>query len=357
MPAGDTALDPQKHSMTCANATTGPSRFGNIHNRLRDWDTGNHPGYALACWLRDYKEQVFLFTREFAVSWTNNVSERGAKAAKRHQAVSGYWHSLATLARWCSLRSYLDSAAAHGITALDAITQRHRGKAMATATPRNRLKPTHGTPSPQNLRRALLVFPKRDRVHFAPNLPAAFDGIGVASAQRRLRRSNWKRGGQQKRVYSGVLRRPYLRESSYRQIAQVEVESNLLHTLSAGGSQKIRHPEIVAVGGKPSAIAKLGVAVNVRADHPCVDGSPGPPRKKNAAFQRHREQRKGNRVLFDRLGGLRALRVPGSVAREYLRVRYLANPEVQKCPTASAVKFELVTEKEGENALESRFRG
>ena len=51
----------------------------------------------------------------------NNVSERGAKAAKRHQAVSGYWHSLATLARWCRLRSYLDSAAAQGITALDAI--------------------------------------------------------------------------------------------------------------------------------------------------------------------------------------------------------------------------------------------
>ena len=44
---------------------------GSIHNRLRDWDTGNHPGYALACWLRDYKEQVFLFTRDFAVSWTN----------------------------------------------------------------------------------------------------------------------------------------------------------------------------------------------------------------------------------------------------------------------------------------------
>jgi hypothetical protein len=94
---------------------------GIIHNRLRDWDTGNHPGYSLGTWLRDYKEQVFLFTRDFAVSWTNNVSERGAKAAKRHQAVSGYWHSLATLARWCRLRSYLDSAAAHGVTALDAI--------------------------------------------------------------------------------------------------------------------------------------------------------------------------------------------------------------------------------------------
>ena len=96
-------------------------RYGITHNRLRDWHEGNHPGYALGCWLRDYKEQVFLFTRDFAVDWTNNVAERGAKAAKRHQAVSGYWHTLATLARWCRIRSYLDSAAAHGITALDAI--------------------------------------------------------------------------------------------------------------------------------------------------------------------------------------------------------------------------------------------
>ena len=102
--------------------------FGIIYNRLRDWDTGNHPGYALGCWLRDYKEQVFLFTRDFAVDWATNVAERGAKAAKRHQAVSGYWHSLATLARWCRIRSYLDSAAAHGITALDAIRDALAGK-------------------------------------------------------------------------------------------------------------------------------------------------------------------------------------------------------------------------------------
>ncbi len=102
--------------------------FGVIHNRLRDWHDGNHPGYALGCWLREYKEQVFLFTRDFTVDWTNNVSERGAKAAKRHQAVSGYWHSLATLARWCRIRSYLDSAAAHGITALDAIRTAIEGK-------------------------------------------------------------------------------------------------------------------------------------------------------------------------------------------------------------------------------------
>ena len=124
---GDTALDQQVPDDLRKRYDTAVTS-GIIHNRLRDWDSGNHPGYALGCWLREYKEQVFLFTREFAVAWTNNVSERGAKAAKRHQAVSGYWHSLATLARWCRLRSYLDSAATHGVTALDAIRDAIAGK-------------------------------------------------------------------------------------------------------------------------------------------------------------------------------------------------------------------------------------
>jgi transposase len=109
--------------------------FGIIHNRLRDWHQGNHPGYALGCWLRDYKEQVFLFTRDLAVDWTTNVAERGAKAAKRHQAVSGYWHTLATLARWCRIRSYLDSATAHGITALNAIRAAIEGRPWLPTLP------------------------------------------------------------------------------------------------------------------------------------------------------------------------------------------------------------------------------
>ena len=124
---GGTALDQQVLDDLRQRYDTAVTS-GRIHNRLRDWDTGNHPGYALACWLRDYREQVFLFTRDFSVDWTNNVSERGAKAAKRHQAVSGYWHNLATLARWCRIRSYLDSAAAHGTAALDAVRNVIEGK-------------------------------------------------------------------------------------------------------------------------------------------------------------------------------------------------------------------------------------
>lgn len=124
---GDTALDP-KLLADLRERYDKAVAHGIVHNRLRDWASGNHPGYSLGCWLREYKEQVFLFTRDFSVDWTNNVSERGAKAAKRHQAVSGYWHSLATLARWCRIRSYLDSAAAHGVTALDAIRDALTGK-------------------------------------------------------------------------------------------------------------------------------------------------------------------------------------------------------------------------------------
>jgi hypothetical protein len=35
--------------------------------------------------------------------------------------VSGYWHSLATLARYCRVRSYLATSRNHGIHPIDAI--------------------------------------------------------------------------------------------------------------------------------------------------------------------------------------------------------------------------------------------
>ena len=115
-------------SMTCANATTRPSGPGSSITGYGTGTTGTTPATRSAPGCASYREQVFLFTRNFAVDWTNNVSERGAKAAKRHQAVSGYWHSLATLARRCRIRSYLDSAAAHDLTALDAIRGALAGK-------------------------------------------------------------------------------------------------------------------------------------------------------------------------------------------------------------------------------------
>jgi transposase len=52
------------------------------------------------------------------VPWTNNASEQALKGPKRHQAVSGYWHTLTTLAQYCRVRSYLVSARNNGIHAI-----------------------------------------------------------------------------------------------------------------------------------------------------------------------------------------------------------------------------------------------
>jgi hypothetical protein len=95
--------------------------WGIATNRHRDWHKGNHPGYTLAQRLKDKADQVWLFARNFHVPWTNNASEQALKSPKRHQAVSGYWHSTDTLRDFLRVRSYLVSARGHGIRAIDAI--------------------------------------------------------------------------------------------------------------------------------------------------------------------------------------------------------------------------------------------
>jgi len=95
--------------------------FGIQINQHRVWPKGNHPGYTLALRLQTKAAQVWLFTRDFAVPWTNNASEQALKSPKLHQKVSGYWHTLTTLARYCRTRSSLTSARNHGLTTIDAI--------------------------------------------------------------------------------------------------------------------------------------------------------------------------------------------------------------------------------------------
>jgi hypothetical protein len=95
--------------------------WGITTNRHRHWHNGNHPGYTLAKRLANKAEQVFTFTRNLAVPWTNNASEQALKAPKRHQAVSGYWHTLTTLAHYCRTRSYLVSTRNHGLRPIEAI--------------------------------------------------------------------------------------------------------------------------------------------------------------------------------------------------------------------------------------------
>ena len=56
--------------------------WGITTNRHRTWTKGNHPGYNLATRLRDKADQVFTFTRNLAVPWTNNASEVRPEVAR-----------------------------------------------------------------------------------------------------------------------------------------------------------------------------------------------------------------------------------------------------------------------------------
>jgi hypothetical protein len=84
-----TELDPQLLADLRARYDKAVAR-GIATNRHRHWAKGNHPGYTLAKRLHDKADQVFTFTRNLAVPWTNNASEQALKSPKRHQAVSGY---------------------------------------------------------------------------------------------------------------------------------------------------------------------------------------------------------------------------------------------------------------------------
>jgi len=97
-------------------------------NLSRAWHEGNHPGLVLARRLKVKAEQVWLFTTNPKVPWTNNASEQALKSPKLHQKVSGYWQTTITLTRYCRVRSYLVTAHNHGLRAIDAIHAALSGK-------------------------------------------------------------------------------------------------------------------------------------------------------------------------------------------------------------------------------------
>jgi len=62
-----------------------------------------------------------LCADETPVNVIRNAAQDGTALPGSPQAVSGYWHSLPTLARYCRVRSYLVTSRNHGIQPIDAI--------------------------------------------------------------------------------------------------------------------------------------------------------------------------------------------------------------------------------------------
>ena len=95
--------------------------WGIATNAHRDWPSGRHPGYTLARRLQTRAAQVWRFTADFAVPFTNNPAEQPQRMVKLQMKIGGCWRSVRTAARYCLIRSYLGTARNHGIHPLDAL--------------------------------------------------------------------------------------------------------------------------------------------------------------------------------------------------------------------------------------------
>jgi hypothetical protein len=95
--------------------------WGILTNRCRDWPTGPHPGHTLAKRLQARAGQVWRFTIDFAVPFTNNPAEQPQRMVKLQMKIGGCWRSVRTAARYCLVRSYLATARHHGVHPLDAL--------------------------------------------------------------------------------------------------------------------------------------------------------------------------------------------------------------------------------------------
>ena len=91
--------------------------------------------HALARRLLDRQDDYLRFTRDFRVSPDNNGTERDIRMAKLKQKVSGCLRTLTGARQFCAIRSYLSTAAKHGLSFFDALVMLAEGEPwMPTAT-------------------------------------------------------------------------------------------------------------------------------------------------------------------------------------------------------------------------------
>jgi transposase len=76
----------------------------------------------LARRFREHETTILRFVVDLAVPWTNNQAERDIRPVKIQQRTSGgCWRTLAGLADFAVVRSYLSTATKWGINSLDAL--------------------------------------------------------------------------------------------------------------------------------------------------------------------------------------------------------------------------------------------
>jgi len=78
--------------------------------------------YNLACALRDLKKEVTLFAKDLRVPFSNNQAESDLRMVKLQSKISGSFRAVEGAERLAKVRSYLSTAAKHGVGAMDVLT-------------------------------------------------------------------------------------------------------------------------------------------------------------------------------------------------------------------------------------------
>ncbi|HEV8275577.1 MAG TPA: IS66 family transposase [Streptosporangiaceae bacterium] len=84
--------------------------------------------HALARRLLERQDDYLRFTWRFAVAPDNNGCERDIRMTKLRQKVSGCLRTLAGARHFCAIRSYLSTAAKHGLSFFDALVMLTEGR-------------------------------------------------------------------------------------------------------------------------------------------------------------------------------------------------------------------------------------
>jgi transposase len=83
---------------------------------------------ALARRLSDRQDDYLRFTRDFRAPPDNNGTERDIRMAKLKQKISGCLRTMTGARQFCAIRSYLSTAAKHGLAFFDALIMLAEGK-------------------------------------------------------------------------------------------------------------------------------------------------------------------------------------------------------------------------------------
>ena len=78
---------------------------------------------------------ILAFMRDFAVPFTNNLSERDLRMMKLRQKISGTFRSVDALVGFCRIRGYISTARKNGLSAIDAIRRALSGDPFTPTPP------------------------------------------------------------------------------------------------------------------------------------------------------------------------------------------------------------------------------